>query len=267
MLQDAVIVSAHPDDEILWFSSVMEGVDEVIICFLGCGSHPQWGPGRRASLKSHPAKRVTCLDLEEAEVFQGADWERPCETDFGLEISRRDVPDGRYKENFHILSRELERRLQGRANVYTHNPWGEYGNEEHVQIYRVVKALQARMKFNLWYSNYASNVSFRLMMEHISGFASNYVTRTTNQPLGKHMMGVYKEHGVWTWFDDWEWFNEESFMKEQYREERRRGEISENGHIFPINMIKFNYRREGCKESSRGMGIFRSLGGFLGFRG
>jgi len=30
----SILVVAHPDDEVLWFSSVLERVQETIICFL-----------------------------------------------------------------------------------------------------------------------------------------------------------------------------------------------------------------------------------------
>lgn len=263
ILKKSIVVAAHPDDEILWFSSIITDVDEVLTCFLSCASQPHWGPGRQKSLSHHPVQKVNCLNLEEAEVFQGADWENPCLTNYGLEIVRRNVSDSRYRENYHALRHALEERLKGFDNVFTHNPWGDYGNEEHIQIYRVIRELQDRMKFNLWFSNYASNVSFPLMLQYISGCTSDYVTRRTNKTIGTVMMDIYKEHNCWTWFDDWEWFNEESFMKDKDLQ----AEKKDHGHIFPINIIKFNYpgmpKEETKKEYVRIAQLRRFIGSLL----
>ena len=81
-----------------------------------------------------------------------------------------------YRNNYDELKQRLEEKLRGYRNVFTHNPWGEYGHEEHVQVYRVVKDLQAQMRFNLWYSNYVSNKSFKLMLSHVERFCFEYVT-------------------------------------------------------------------------------------------
>ena len=56
LLENAVVVVAHPDDEVLWFSSILDKVDEVVICYLAINSKPQWTVGRQLSLAEHPVK-------------------------------------------------------------------------------------------------------------------------------------------------------------------------------------------------------------------
>jgi len=49
MLSSAILVVAHPDDEILWFSSVVDKVDEILFCFGDYPALPALGEGLRSS--------------------------------------------------------------------------------------------------------------------------------------------------------------------------------------------------------------------------
>lgn len=232
VLEKSIIVSAHPDDEILWFSSILDKVDEVVICFLNSKSKPHWSIGRKKSLSEHPIKNISCLEIDESEAFWHADWQKPVITNFGLEINDY-VSRKRYKENYYELKQRLANKLIGYYNVFTNNPWGEYGHVEHVQIYRVIKELQEEIKFNLWFPNYCSNKSFKLMLKYVYGLDFEFKTFKTNKVLANSIKDLYKKNGCWTWYDDWEWLDEESFMKDKTLEER-----TENfGNIFPLNFI------------------------------
>jgi glycosyltransferase involved in cell wall biosynthesis len=174
--------------------------------------------------------------MDEAEVFNGADWQNPVVTHYGLEIVDKTVPVRieKYRKNYDELKQRLEKQLDGYRNVFTHNPWGEYGHEEHVQVYRVIKALQDKMRFNLWYSNYVSNKSFKLMLSHLDRFRFEHVVFETNKALAREVKGIYTKQKCWTWFDDWEWFNDEAFIKERVIQ---KGE-QRQGRLFPTNVIK-----------------------------
>lgn len=251
MFKNSIIVTAHPDDEILWFSSIIDKVDEVLICYLDVKSNPQWTVGRKKSLSEHPMKNISCLDIDESEVFSIDNWKNPVITKYGMEISNKGAPEKKYMDNYSRLKAKLESKLKGRSNVFTHNPWGEYGHEEHVQVYRVVKELQKKMPFNMWYSNYSSNKSFNLTSRYISGFDSEYVIMKTNKTQANDIKELYKKNECWTWYDNWEWFNEESFKKDNISEER----IENYGHTFPLNMIKV----ELTAESKRMPNIFKKI--------
>lgn len=163
-MNKSILVAAHPDDEALWFSSILDKVDEVIICFLECDSKPHWGIGRKKSLSEYPMKNISCLGIDESGAFNGANWRNSVITTYGIEISNKDISDEKYIENYNKLKEGLENKLTDCRNVFTHNPWGEYGSEDHIQVYMVVKQLQESMNFDLWFSNYCSNKSFNLML-------------------------------------------------------------------------------------------------------
>lgn len=236
MLEKSIIVAAHPDDEVLWFSSILDRVTEIVVCFVNSESYPGWTIGRRRSLAAYPMKNLSVLDLDQSEVFNGGDWSNPVVTDYGIEIGNKKMPgrSEQYKRNYEKLTRQLEERLAGCLNVFTHNPWGEYGHEEHIQVYRSVKSLQDKLKFNLWYSNYVSNKSFKLMLSHLNGFHFDYVTFETNKTLARDIQDIYKKNKCWTWYDHWEWYNEESFIRERILEPGDK----RVGNLFPTNLIK-----------------------------
>lgn len=234
MFEKSIIVSAHPDDEILWFSSILNKVDEIVFCYLDVKSNHQWSNGRRKSLLEYPIKNISCFGIQESEVFSINNWKNPEITEYGMKISNKGNAYKKYIENYSILKQELKLKLKGFKNVFTHNPWGEYGHEEHVQVYRAVKDLEKDMKFNIWFSNYCSNKSFKLMQKYISGYDSEYITFKIDKKQANDIKNLYIKNECWTWYEDWEWFNEEFFKKDKAFTEKAR----ECGHIFPLNMIK-----------------------------
>jgi len=261
MLEYSIIVAAHPDDEILWFSSIIEKVDIIVICFLKHKSNPGWSLGREKSLSQYPLKNMSYLGLDASETFNGADWQNPVINSIGLEITNKSISTEKYNSNFFKLIKALKQKLSGCKNVITHNPWGEYGHEDHVQVYRAVKSLQAQMHFNLWFSNYCSNKSLILMSRYISTFDSKIITLKTNKTISHDIEELYKKNGCWTWYGDYKWpdeesfiqDNEESFIKDNIDEEDKKA----YGNIFPLNMI--NVKNEKIANKSAPKNIFSKL--------
>src|SRR5271168_2315679 len=92
------------------------------------------------------------------------DWRHPLMTSTGMGIADLDARQ-RYDGNFNTLLAGLRPVLAGCADVYTHNPWGEYGHPEHIQVYRAVTALQAELGYTVWFSNYTGPLTWRLAQQ------------------------------------------------------------------------------------------------------
>src|SRR5690606_34980381 len=58
-----------------------------------------------------------------------------------------------YRRNYAMIRSRLADQLLAGMNVFTHAPWGEYGHEDHVQVYRVLESLRDEIGFTLWVSN------------------------------------------------------------------------------------------------------------------
>jgi LmbE family N-acetylglucosaminyl deacetylase len=233
VLEKSIIVAAHPDDENLWFSSILSKVDSIILCFLPVASKPAWTEGRRKSLADYPLENITCLELEESEVFWGTDWNHPVKTQYGLEITENELPDTVYRNNFYLLVKQLRETLRGCKNVFTHNPWGEYGHVEHVQVYRAAKFLQPELEFRLWYSGYASNKSAFLMAREYSTMGPNLGMMKTDKALAESIAGLYKRNECWSWYEDYEWCDHETFILDIDDVEQK----GKKGNVLSLNMI------------------------------
>jgi LmbE family N-acetylglucosaminyl deacetylase len=256
-LENSVIVAAHPDDEVLWFSSILSKVDQVILCYLDVASKPVWTKGRRESLRGYPLDNAVCLEIPEAEVFYGADWTNPVTTDYGLAITEEGLSDYAYRDNYETLAGHLRERLRGYRNVFTHNPWGEYGHVEHVQVYRAVRSLQDEMGFNLWFSGYASTKSALLLSRQIPEIAER-MRLPTDLVLADRLMQLYKANDCWTWYDDYSWPEDEVFVRAA--ESLLSGEG--DGAVLPVNLINVGIVERPSKKSVKRSPLLARLKGW-----
>jgi hypothetical protein len=265
-LRNSVIVGAHPDDELLWFNSILRDVDAVIVVFRDFWAQPEIGAKRAAALAEYPRGNVTCLDIGEAGAYGCADWSQPVLTDhgiaLGLEANRREVtrlarlsfsrvapadrvPVGRagvaraYEANFFAIYRSLKERLTAEMNVFTHNPWGEYGHEEHIQVFRVLQKLREEIGFRLWMSNYCTDRAMPLAMRYFESCPGGYIRLPTDKAFADQVAAVYKQHDCWTWADDWAWFDEECFMEAP----RAHSDSEPHRHLFPLNFFTIDGQR------------------------
>lgn len=245
-LDDAVLVVAHPDDEILWFSSIIERVRTVLVCFLEAPGNPTWSRGRRRAADDYPLANTRFLGVAESMAFQSADWANPAETERGLAVSRRpgSLPEfdpEAYHRNFDRLQALLHDELAGHAAVITHNPWGEYGHEEHVQVYRAARSIAGAEGLPLWFGNYCSDRSYPLMLRHLPALRSAGDTRSTNVALARRIESLYRARDCWTWpFDDYPYFATETFF-EDGRAAGRTGAVG-SGATAPLNFIDLGER-------------------------
>jgi hypothetical protein len=233
ILKNAIIVAAHPDDEILWFSSIITKVRAIAVCYLRQDSRPDWSAGRMQAIAHYPLPHVSCLELKLSEVFDCSDWQYPHVTAFGLEIRRKGPKRENYEGNYLRLKKRLQALLAPYSHVFTHNPWGEYGHEEHVQVFRAVENLQAELKFSLWVSNYISNRSVPLMLASMNKIGNDNFCVSTNKDVAAQIRDGYIKYGCWTWYPDFHWADQDTFLQVNPLSQRKR----HIGSVFPLNFI------------------------------
>ncbi|MBL9033637.1 MAG: hypothetical protein JNN33_02680 [Rhodospirillaceae bacterium] len=207
MLADAALVVAHPDDEVLWFASILARVGRVIIAFRDHDAAPDLGRRRAAAMAELPYRGLIALAIPEAGSFDGANWDAPTPNEVGLELNAV-ADDGqeaaRYRANFAALRAALRPLLAGRRHVFSHNPWGEYGHEDHVQVYRAVDSLRRELGFRQWATTYCSDHSARLAARFAAP-AVPAVRRAVDGAAARRIAAIYQRHGCWTWLADWTW--------------------------------------------------------------
>ena len=232
----SILVVAHPDDEILWFSSILTSVDHVILCYLGELVNPEFGDQRQQVLLNYPLRhKMSCLELISLGLSRPRNFLDPKFSQYGIEFSDDKGLDDKfkahYKENYRLLRNKLVTMLSGYQNVFTHNPWGEYGHEEHVQVYRVIQELQKDLGYNILFSNYCSNRTVHLTSRLVD--AGDVSTFSTDRALALKILEVYQRTGTWTWYDNWAWPEQETF----FRDSRSESVGVRPGTLLPINMI------------------------------
>ncbi len=269
-LRNSVIVAAHPDDELLWFNAILRDVDRVFIVFRDFWAKPALGAAREAAIAAFPRPAVECLNFEESGVYGCANWKKPVETEFGLDISYgepvrelrrllkatlRGVGIGQalrvaetriasiYEANTERLVATLRPRLSADMNVFTHNPWGEYGHEEHVQVCRALQKLRREIGFRLWISNYCTDRALPLAQRYFRVSPAGYLRLPTDKAFAEKVADVYRRHDCWTWSNDWVWFDGECYMEMP----EMGSEPAPHRHLVPLNMFTI----DGDVEKSR----------------
>jgi len=254
MFGKTILVVAHPDDEALWFSSVLGTVDAIVICYLNPHGKPGLGRARQASLQEHVHKNIVCLGVDESGVFEKGLFDDKTVTEYGIEVEAGKKRRENYRENFDVLVKTLRTTLLGYTDVITHNPWGEYGHAEHIQVYAAIKHLSERMNYNVWFTNYCSNRTIKLMSKLMSTRRLEYVPLKTNAMLAKEMMAIYQKNGCSTWYEDWQWFDEESLIRDNHDTPGERA----SGQRLPLNCIFMPVSIQPGKQGWRSR-IFGSL--------
>ena len=217
ILDDLAIVMAHPDDEVLWASSALKAAKKVILVYGDRPNDPAFNEGRRVSMAEFPLPTLDWLALPEIGVFDSASWPEVRETDYGLYPHRALAileyfdPEG-YRATFDKLYEALRPRLAGIRDVIAHGPWGEYGHEDHVQVFRVVAKLAGEMGFKLWVPAYVAQKSEALMRRNLRFFGKPTPPMPTDVPLATEITDLYKRTGTWTFSDTYVWPETERFL-------------------------------------------------------
>jgi LmbE family N-acetylglucosaminyl deacetylase len=195
----AVVVVAHPDDEVLWLSSVVGSADRIVFCFADPFAKPRKAAARRRAVAALPLKGVCELGLAESGTREYVDWAHPQLTSAGIKIIDS-AASVRYEANYEELVKSLKRLLAGARSVFTHNPWGEYGHPEHIQVHRAVAAVQDELGYVMWFSNYVGKASWPLARA-LRGTPSwsERVRLSPDLAIARRLKRTYRRYGAWTW--------------------------------------------------------------------
>jgi LmbE family N-acetylglucosaminyl deacetylase len=245
---ESALVVAHPDDEVLWASSILESVSQIIVCFGNPGKHggDQLYLARKEIMRTHPfAGKLLFLDMPESESLGLGDWANAKLNDWGIQfklgsnIGQR--KEQNYRRNFYELRALLQPQLRKFQNVITHNPWGEYGHEEHVQIFQVIKSLRNEAGFVMWVPGYVSKKTTELMLTQ-DDILTKPVCFKVNQELASKIKDLYIRHKAWTWYNNYCWPEWEFFY--QIKEQTK---VVEE-HCRTVNFIPSGYQEKTMLE-------------------
>jgi len=214
-LTQCCLVVAHPDDEVLWFSSIVERVGRLVLCYEDCDDYPQLGPARRQVLDAYPLSQMSSLGLPEPCSVTLVDWSQPERDAWGLRLNAPQAPAERverYRQSFGALREGLIERLRGAQAVFTHSPWGEYGHPDHVQVACVVESLRRELGFRLLHCGYIADRTMPLAATALRQL-QRYRELPTQASVATALQALYSAHGCWTWPQDYARFDSETFLE------------------------------------------------------
>ena len=238
----SVLVVAHADDEILFFSSIIDRVDAVVICYMGNPRYPERRAARMRVLADYPLDHVETLDIATSAASRFVDWDAAAESAYGLAIPEASAAKA-YRKTYEQVVDGLSEKLSAFQTVYTHNPWGEYGHADHVPVYRAVAALARDRDFRHLFSNYVAPKSIKLALPYLleTGYAES-ISYRTNIALAHAVRDLYIREDCWTVPDNFSWPAFECFNAISRPEA---GETqSASALLFPLNFIPWRHRTD-----------------------
>jgi len=209
MKKNYKIIVAHPDDEIIFFSSILRQASKVIICFSETLDKTV-NNGRLKLLNKIPFKNFLFLKIKEPNIFNTTNWSFDKKR-YGLKKPNKNIK--KYKKYCVQLEYKLSNILKFGDTVYTHNPWGEYGHEEHILVFKTIIKLSKKLNLKIFVNGYVSNKSFNLMKLKQHWLSKEFKFKNIDQDLTKKISQIYKSNFCWTFNDDYKWPKKDIFYK------------------------------------------------------
>lgn len=215
------IVVAHPDDEILFFNSVISSDNTIIICY-GPSSTKAVSDGREKLKSGYPFRKVVFLDIPEANVYDGVSFAKRKVTSEGVSVTKN---SDKYNKNYDQVLERLSSQLSSGDTVFTHNPWGEYGHPEHVQVFNAIYSLMDELKLTIFVNGYVSDKTSDFMFRRLNLISSESFLRNPDDELGQKVKRHYIDNNCWTWNSNYHWPATEIFYRLH-----RNGEVT--NHLY-----------------------------------
>ncbi len=244
------VVVAHPDDEILWASSLLENAEIIIICFSGIPGNKELTIAREKVKENYTLPNTIFLDLYQASPsLIPTDWKTGERSKYGMKFGRSMVD---YKENYFQLIKKLDKFLSKIEIVYTHSPWGEYGHPEHVQVNHSIIELSKKYEFETWVFGYTSKKTLEMMEQNAYLLNQNPKMLRSNLAIYDQLKKLYITYGCWTYFDNYKPPNFDIFYKLETKN------LTTNLHKNPL-MINYIENQENNYKKMLLLKIFYKL--------
>lgn len=192
-----LIVVAHPDDEILWFSSILKEPDTgVIFCFQN--KYPSH-IGEEFDYRKYVFNfDYTTKVFKIIKMYKSLDipvvWLQTITT-LNPRVCGEVHPstENHLKENLQSIISLIEP-----VKIYTHNPWGEYGHQEHILLHKVLQKLRKDIIFPGVMIDFIEETKKKIDTESILDKLILFKTNPVDISLRKLVFSWYKKLDIWT---------------------------------------------------------------------
>jgi hypothetical protein len=155
---------------------------------------------------------IELLHVHTAPVLRKSDWANPKLTTYGVELLDTCPPDVRsqYIGNYDRLVAALDPYVAESEQIYSHNPWGEYGHEAHIQVWSVVSRLAREHGRTLWVWDGLPNEELlergsRVRLEYFTPLPDDLGVQELESDLElyRRLKRLYERNAVWTFRADY----------------------------------------------------------------
>ena len=238
LFKNGILVVAHPDDECLFFSSVINKVSTIIFCFSKIPDEKNISIGRERAFDPFPLKNINLINLNITQAkksYRPLNWFDVHDNEYGV---RGDLEESSYLKNFLILKSKLNELITSNSSVITHNPWGEYGNTEHIQIFKVIFKIAKEKNINMIVDGYYSNLTRFYTGRKQHFLIPKIYSFKTNKKLYSLLKDHYLRNGCWTWFNNYQVPLYESFFKVDLKKDINSNLEYSRIINYPLNYIE-----------------------------
>jgi len=185
-----IIIVAHPDDEAIWFSSILRKRDTALFfCFQN-----KYLPNQKENLK-YTNKVFEIIKLYEN--ILPTIWLQTIKTTKPRIFGKVSPATKKHLEGnlYSIL------KITSPKKIYTHNPYGEYGHSEHVLVHQILKKIAG---YKLIFPSPQNKTSLLFKKAGINQVDIHF--RET-------LFNWYKKRGIWTGVKGEPYGEKEEFYK------------------------------------------------------
>jgi LmbE family N-acetylglucosaminyl deacetylase len=169
-----VLIVAHPDDEIIWFSP--KYFDLIVIAFLARHDKPFAKYCRERALAEHPFKeKIISLGIDESGFWKDKNRIKQ------YQDSREKLYDAlvRIKKQYVF------------TKIYTHNSEGEYGHDDHILVNEAVTAIFPEIE-----------IICPISVNSREGEGKT-IPMLNNHEVFEQVKAIYRKNNAWTWKNDY----------------------------------------------------------------
>ena len=195
-MKNNLMIYAHPDDEIIFgwpFLQLMEEKSEYCDLVIVCSDIPSYSNRRIKSLISS-CGIFSCFNTIEI-----------------LNLNSNFYKNSPREKGFELIYNFINKKIVNYdyKNIFTHNPWGEYGHFDHIRIFNIVWELcccnlqHEKIKFtNESIQNtpwtYKESIENKIRLYNVNEIENVKMSKKTQEKI-KKSKNIYLKHKAWTW--------------------------------------------------------------------
>lgn len=179
-MKDVTLFIAHADDEALFMWPMLDRVKRIV-----CASSDRDNPERQWCKRRGEA-------LHEVGALLG------CEIVLhhnDSEFYRAQTRNGALKN----IASDLVAALRDAEIIMCHNPWGEYGNVDHILCHYIARTVERQTRCKLLTTDIAQEINWLPVRPWTPGNPMYPYHFDLDRPLFDRIKAIYDQWGCWTW--------------------------------------------------------------------